>query len=206
MFRYAVEALSGTSLMTASSDEAGDAGASSTGNNHNRNNADDEDEAPEHDDDDTTDGKIQLNGVTAVLSYGNEFQASKRVCKYLRNGITAIFGPMSASTSMHCTNICDAKEIPYVDFRWDANTKPPVINMMPHPDAMARVFVDLVRAWKWKGFTILYESGEERSQRTDARRVMLHKYYVHSISLRLQRLGYRERPLSSRCTIRKSIP
>lgn len=147
MFRYAVEALSGATLFP-SSDEA-DGGSSNAGNQH-----------EDGRDDDADDTKIKLNGVTAVLSYGNEFQASKRVCKFLRNGVTAIFGPMSSSTSMHCTNICDAKEIPYVDFRWDANTKPPVINMLPHPDAMARVFVDLVRAWKWKGFTILYESGE----------------------------------------------
>lgn len=104
--------------------------------------------------------RIQLEGSTAAISYGNEFQASKRVCKFLRNGVSAIFGPMSASASMHCTNICDAKEIPYVDFRWDAETKPPVINMMPHPDALAQLFVAMVRAWNWKGFTILYESGE----------------------------------------------
>lgn len=104
--------------------------------------------------------RIQLEGSTAAISYGNEFQASKRVCKFLRNGASAIFGPMSASASMHCTNICDAKEIPYVDFRWDAETRPPVINMMPHPDALAHLFVSMVRAWNWKGFTILYESGE----------------------------------------------
>lgn len=62
---------------------------------------------------------------------------------------------------MHCMNICDAKEIPFIDVRWDADTKPPVINMQPHPDALAAVFVDLVRAWNWKGFTILYESGNK---------------------------------------------
>lgn len=49
-------------------------------------------------------------------------------------------------------------EIPYVDFRSDVETRPPVINMMPHPAVMASVFVDLVRAWGWQGFTILYET------------------------------------------------
>lgn len=57
-------------------------------------------------------------------------------------------------------NICDAKEIPYVDFKWDAETVPPVINMHPHPDAIASIFVDLIREWDWKGFTIVYESGK----------------------------------------------
>lgn len=49
-------------------------------------------------------------------------------------------------------------EIPYVDFRSDVDTRPPVINMMPHPNVMASVFVDIIRAWNWKGFTILYET------------------------------------------------
>lgn len=75
-----------------------------------------------------------------------------------QNGVSAIFGPTAPSVSTHCMNICDAKEIPYIDFRWDAETRPPVINMMPHPKAMAKVFVDLIRAWEWTGFTILYET------------------------------------------------
>lgn len=58
-------------------------------------------------------------------------------------------------------NICDVKEIPYIDVKWDADTKPPVINMHPHPDAVAQIFVDLIKAWDWKGFTIIYESGED---------------------------------------------
>lgn len=57
-------------------------------------------------------------------------------------------------------NICDAKDIPYIDIRWDSHTMPPVINMQPHPEALGLVFVDLVKAWDWKGFTILYESGK----------------------------------------------
>lgn len=57
-------------------------------------------------------------------------------------------------------NICDAKEIPYIDVKWDSDTKPPVINMHPHPDAVAQIFVDIIKAWDWKGFTIIYESGK----------------------------------------------
>lgn len=75
-------------------------------------------------------------------------------------GISAVFGPISPSSSMHCMNVCDTKEIPYIDVKWDADTRPPVINMHPHPDAVAQVFVDLITAWDWKGFTIIYESGE----------------------------------------------
>lgn len=61
--------------------------------------------------------------------------------------------------SVHCMNICDAKDVPYIDFRWDADTRPPVINMQPHPDALAALLVDLIRAYDWDGYTIVYETG-----------------------------------------------
>lgn len=80
--------------------------------------------------------------------------------KNLQSGIAALFGPISPSVSMHCMNICDAKEIPFVDVRWDSETKPPVINMQPHPYEQAKIIVDLIKMWGWKGFTILYESGK----------------------------------------------
>lgn len=76
-------------------------------------------------------------------------------------GTSAVIGPSSPSSSTHCMNICDAKEIPYIDVKWDADTKPPVINMHPHPDAIAQIFVDIIKAADWKGFTVVYESGKK---------------------------------------------
>lgn len=61
---------------------------------------------------------------------------------------------------MHSINICDAKEIPFIDVRWDMETTPPVINMQPHPHEQARIIVDLIKLREWNGFTILYESGK----------------------------------------------
>lgn len=141
MFRYALRSLSGARTGSISSDRFDPLD-------------------PDYDIDDSGAAAVRLSSHTATIGFGNEFQASRRLCKFLRKGVSAVFGPLSASASSHCTNICDAKEIPYVDFRWDADTKPPVINMLPHPDAMANLFVELVRSFQWKGFTILYESGE----------------------------------------------
>ncbi|KAG4072066.1 hypothetical protein HA402_015565 [Bradysia odoriphaga] len=76
----------------------------------------------------------------------------------LKAGISAIFGPSTPSSSAHSMNICDVKEIPYIDVKFDADTSPPVINMHPHPDAVAQIFVDMIKAWNWEGFTIVYES------------------------------------------------
>lgn len=75
-------------------------------------------------------------------------------------GVAAVIGPSCASSATHAMNICDAKEIPFIDLRYDAATQPPVINVHPHPDTLAQIFVDLIRAYEWKGFTILYETGE----------------------------------------------
>lgn len=132
MFRYAIE--------TINNQQADAAGSGST-----------EDDPAE---------AIRIKGLGGVVDFGNEFQASKRLCRMLKNGLVAVFGPTAAASSQHCMNVCDAKELPYIDFRWDADTRPPVVNMMPHPDAMAQLYVDLIRAWNWKGFTILYESAQ----------------------------------------------
>lgn len=78
-----------------------------------------------------------------------------------KNGVTAVFGPTAPMVSVHCMNVCDAKDIPYVDFRWDADTRAPVINMQPHPDALAALLVDLISAFGWDGFTIIYETGKQ---------------------------------------------
>lgn len=77
-----------------------------------------------------------------------------------RGGVAVVFGPFSTLSARHAINICDYKEIPYIDTRWDVHTKPPVINMHPHPHVIADLVADLVKAWEWQGFTILYESGK----------------------------------------------
>lgn len=114
------------------------------------------------------------------IAYGNELDASESLCKLIQVSqeqcvstistctlnkiiskfdVSAIFGPSSPSSASHCMNVCDAKEIPYIDVKWDADTKPPVINMHPHPDVMMYVFIDIIKKFEWKGFTIVYESG-----------------------------------------------
>lgn len=103
--------------------------------------------------------RLRLRAQPVELPFGDEFLASKRLCRMLRTGLSAVFGPTTASSAQHAQNVCDAKELPYVDFRGDAETRPPVVSMWPHPDALAPAFVELVRAWQWTSFTVLYETG-----------------------------------------------
>lgn len=79
---------------------------------------------------------------------------------FLQKGVAAIFGPDDESSAIHAANICDTKEIPYIDTRWDPLSSIPIVNMYPDPAILAQIIVDLVMAAEWKSFTILYENPE----------------------------------------------
>lgn len=60
----------------------------------------------------------------------------------------------------HVINVCDSKEIPYIDTHFDADaaSKLSVVNMYPSQDTLVQLLIDVVKAFKWEKFTILYES------------------------------------------------
>jgi len=85
------------------------------------------------------------------------------VCSLLRNGVVAIFGPLSLGpTSTHTQSICDALEIPHVETRWDfqLHRDDLSINLYPKTAVLAKAYVDLVKAWNWQTFAIAYENNE----------------------------------------------
>lgn len=84
------------------------------------------------------------------------------VCSLLRNGVLGIFGPLSSPTSMHVQSICDALEIPHLETRWDFQKERNdlSINLYPRPHILSRAFIELINAWDWKTFSILYEENE----------------------------------------------
>ncbi|RVE50834.1 hypothetical protein evm_004583 [Chilo suppressalis] len=53
-------------------------------------------------------------------------------------------------------------ELPHLETRWDYRTRREscLVNLYPHPAALSRAYVDLVRAWGWKSFTIVYENSD----------------------------------------------
>lgn len=69
-----------------------------------------------------------------------------------------IHGPTSPEAAGHVETICDEKEMPLLETRMDPYTEQPVINLHPHTDTLAGMFLDLVEAWDWDSFTIIYES------------------------------------------------
>ncbi|XP_045769828.1 glutamate receptor ionotropic, kainate 2 isoform X6 [Maniola jurtina] len=106
--------------------------------------------------------RAKLLAQVETISPQDSFHASKRVCHLLRSGVAAIFGPQSAPAAAHVQSICDTMELPHLETRWDYRTRREscLVNLYPHPAALSRAYVDLVRAWGWKSFTIVYENSE----------------------------------------------
>ena len=84
------------------------------------------------------------------------------VCGLLSRGVVAIFGPLARSTAMHVQSICDALEIPHIETRWDFQLERDdlSINLYPRPSILTRAFNELIKAWGWKTFAIVYEENE----------------------------------------------
>lgn len=74
----------------------------------------------------------------------------------------SIFGPTSGSSADHVQSMCDNKEMPHLETRWDIfhSRQSILINLYPHLSTLSRAYVDLVQTWGWKSFTVLYESEE----------------------------------------------
>ncbi|XP_030369659.1 glutamate receptor ionotropic, kainate 2 isoform X2 [Scaptodrosophila lebanonensis] len=104
--------------------------------------------------------ELNLHGVAASIEPGNSFETSKKLCKILRQNLVAVFGPTTNMAAKHAMSICDAKELPFLDTRWDFGAQLPTINLHPHPTQLGAALKDIVTELGWEGFTIIYESGE----------------------------------------------
>ncbi|XP_068239083.1 glutamate receptor ionotropic, kainate 2-like isoform X2 [Palaemon carinicauda] len=101
----------------------------------------------------------RLISRTEKIPVGDSFFAHKRLCQNVGAGIVAVFGPQSSKTSAHVQSICDALEIPHIETRWDFRTRRDdySINLYPHPSALSKAYLDIVRLFNWKTFCVLYD-------------------------------------------------
>lgn len=125
----------------------------------------------------------ELEFESVKIPFGDEFPASKKLCNLLRrdHGIAALFGPKSPQTALHVQSICDAKEMPYIDIRPDVYSQQPTINLHPHPHAVQRILMDLITAFEWMEFTILYESAPWLSHVQDLLKLYDHRGYTITV-------------------------
>ncbi|XP_059218526.1 glutamate receptor ionotropic, kainate 3 isoform X4 [Stomoxys calcitrans] len=104
--------------------------------------------------------ELRLHAVPVEIDAGDAFGTSKKLCKILRQNLVAVFGPTTSMAAKHAMGICDAKELPFIDTRWDFGTQLSTINLHPHPPQLAKALKDLVTTLGWQSFTIIYESAE----------------------------------------------
>ncbi|UXI22280.1 uncharacterized protein NH340_JMT08223 [Sarcoptes scabiei] len=105
----------------------------------------------------------RLEPIIERLEKCDSFQASKRVCNLLNNGVAVVFGPQSIETSAHVQSTCNALHVPHIETRWDFKFDPPSnhsINLFPHPSSLGNAYRDLIKLKNWKSFAILYEENE----------------------------------------------
>ncbi|XP_017849652.1 glutamate receptor ionotropic, kainate 2 isoform X2 [Drosophila busckii] len=104
--------------------------------------------------------ELKLHGVAVAIEPDNAFETSKKLCKMLRQNLVAVLGPSTNKAGRHALSVCDAKELPFLDTRWDFGAQLPTINLHPHPAQLGVALKDLVTALGWESFTIVYESAE----------------------------------------------
>ncbi|XP_025421717.1 glutamate receptor ionotropic, kainate 3-like isoform X3 [Sipha flava] len=114
-------------------------------------------------------GGVKLDVVSKIVPLYDSFETQHFVCEMLTNGVSGVFGPSAGDTAPIVQSICDYKEIPHIQTRWDINQKRGScqINLYPHPSTLAEAFIDLITALNWQSFTIIYENNDSLMQITN---------------------------------------
>ena len=104
----------------------------------------------------------RLSAHIERLERSDSFQASKRVCNLLHEGVLGVFGPQSIETSTHIQSTCQVLNMPHLETRWDYRLDPAnhSTNLYPQPKSLGYAFRDLVKLKNWKNFAILYEEND----------------------------------------------
>jgi ionotropic glutamate receptor len=76
----------------------------------------------------------------------------------LKYGVAAVFGPESETTSRHAGNICDAKEVPFIETHYSYEPSGQVVNLYPSEGTLVQAALDLLQNFEWGSFTIMYET------------------------------------------------
>ncbi|CAD6992159.1 unnamed protein product [Ceratitis capitata] len=101
---------------------------------------------------------IPLVAYKEEISSGDSIDGYTRLCKFMQNGIGAVFGPSSRQTSKHLRTVCDAKDVPYIYPHLTEHLEG--FNLYPHPMDLSRILHDIINMFEWKRFIFLYESSD----------------------------------------------
>ncbi|XP_066583373.1 glutamate receptor ionotropic, kainate 2-like [Prorops nasuta] len=97
--------------------------------------------------------------VPEIVNIDNDvYETEKKVCDLMSIGVTGLFGPRDKVTAEHVESICDMMEIPHIEARWDPLKGGDItVNLYPQPETLGTAFYDLINAYEWKTFVIVYE-------------------------------------------------
>lgn len=98
--------------------------------------------------------------IQYIPDSSDSFRSSKKVCKQIENGVTAIFGPPSdALLSPHIQSICEALDIPHMETRFDIETgaKEFSINLYPQQKMLNNAILETIKYLNWTRYAIVYE-------------------------------------------------
>uniref|UniRef100_A0A6G1S9T4 Glutamate receptor, ionotropic kainate 2 n=1 Tax=Aceria tosichella TaxID=561515 RepID=A0A6G1S9T4_9ACAR len=96
------------------------------------------------------------------VSRDDSFDADRKACNLLKSGVVAILGPLQGAASQHVQAICDSLEVPHIEIKPDLVLRrfDLAINLYPSYDILARAYIDLIQAWNWTSFAVVYDSSE----------------------------------------------
>lgn len=83
----------------------------------------------------------------------------------MKEGIAAVFGPISKIPRAHVQSICGAFDIPHMSAQWDPRETREyyAINLYPDNDIIGRAAAELIEHWGWNKFTIIYEDDDGKA-------------------------------------------
>lgn len=128
----------------------------------------------------TGDNSPKLAYKIENITENNPFQALRKTCELLNLGVVAIIGPRNGKNFEAVQSVCDAKEIPVIQTTWNARPlrDSNVINNHPHPSVLSQAYLDFIRVWNWKKFTILYDNDESLIRLEEVLKLTLDRSYV----------------------------
>lgn len=92
------------------------------------------------------------------IDQNNALYAVQAVCELMSEGVVVILGPSSEENADAVQSVCDAKDVSYIETRWNSRQqRGNGLNIYPYPSVLAFAYLDVLKIWKWKSFTILYE-------------------------------------------------
>lgn len=99
-----------------------------------------------------------IESVTAYRSY----DTLTTTCQIIENEAIALFGPQSEDNAQIVQSVCNNKDIPHIETRWNDSpaTLTNTLSLYPHGPTLSKAFADLVETRQWDTFTIFYEDNE----------------------------------------------